>query len=320
MQRKSEIHSGIVSDDFTGTLFHYTDELGLSGMLTGRKFWATHYSQLNDAREFVEGEELVRGLADELAATIADELRAGKKVTNLEALMRQRFREMYDAMTLTKLMKSFYVVSLTDLGDDLGQWRAYGKGGPDRKDAAGYCIGFRWGNMPPDAGEGPKTHLGAMLLKAAYDPPAIRDRIRSELLDAFAGVTKYVATYGTEFGVDLPLLLDCGMVIAFNRAGAIVPRIKHKSFHAESEWRIVILPTADAPPDTVKSRPGRDGGTIEYVEFPIEPWNTTAPLELDVVYVGPAQNPGGLARARDLLTSLGYDPDLAKASDSPFRG
>jgi hypothetical protein len=320
MQRKTEVHSGIVSDDYKGTLYHYTDEGGLRGVLSNRCLWATHYSQLNDANEFVEGEKLIRGLAAELTASIVDELRAGKNLTNLEVLMRQDFRDNYDAMTLTKLMRNFYVASLTDLEDDLGQWRAYGKGGPDRKDAAGFCIGFRWGNLPPGAGEGPKTFLGAMLLQAAYDPDAIRARIRAELLDAFAGVQKYVTTYGIEFGEDLPALLSCGMAIAFNRAGAIVPRIKHKSFHAEREWRIVILPSADAPPGTVKTRSGRDGATIEYVEFPIEPWNTTTPIELDVVYVGPAQGAGSLAKARDLLASLGYDPNLAKASESPFRG
>jgi hypothetical protein len=31
MRRKTEIHSGIVSDDFKGTMFHYTDEGGLRG-------------------------------------------------------------------------------------------------------------------------------------------------------------------------------------------------------------------------------------------------------------------------------------------------
>jgi hypothetical protein len=29
-------------------------------VLVNRCLWATHYSQLNDAREFVEGEELIR--------------------------------------------------------------------------------------------------------------------------------------------------------------------------------------------------------------------------------------------------------------------
>lgn len=93
--------------------------------------------------------------------------------------------------------------------------------------------------------------------------------------------------------------------------------IKHKAFAAEHEWRIIISAQVSPHRNLVKTRPTANG-LVPYVELPIALDDEL--IDIEAVYVGPTQHPErGVASARMMLQTLGYDPDLLKRSEIPFR-
>lgn len=43
-----------------GTLYHYTNQKGLLGIIGSRRIWATHHQCLNDAKEFIHAKGIFR--------------------------------------------------------------------------------------------------------------------------------------------------------------------------------------------------------------------------------------------------------------------
>src|SRR4051812_4201029 len=95
------------------TLYHYTTQAGLLGILETKSIWASEIRFLNDATEF-------RTALDTVGAelrTRLNELDSAEGEARGEAIFRE-FTALEEA--------SFFVLSLTEKGDDLSQWRAYG--------------------------------------------------------------------------------------------------------------------------------------------------------------------------------------------------
>ncbi len=114
-----EILDKILSDVPRRTLYHYTTQKGLLGLIKKKEIWATHHQCMNDTQEFVHAKELFRS---EIAKGVpADPLLEGMR----NALEGEGFEGV-----------SLYVASLSEDPDSLSQWRAYG--GP----ASGFSLGF----------------------------------------------------------------------------------------------------------------------------------------------------------------------------------
>jgi hypothetical protein len=102
------------------TLWHYTGEAGMRGILSSREIRATYFRDTNDARELVAGEELI---ADEA-------LRLGRQNSAYGGVMEQ-FRELQESgWKMTTLPGGLFIASFCeDEGDILSQWQTYGDGG-----------------------------------------------------------------------------------------------------------------------------------------------------------------------------------------------
>src|SRR5260370_10550976 len=104
----------------SGCLYHYTGAAGAIGIIQGRKIWATDYRHLNDRKEYRIGPKL---LEDELRSRRLE----GKHRIGFERLVEQTQR-------------LCYVLSFSEMGDQLSQWRAYSPAGN------GYALGFEQTN------------------------------------------------------------------------------------------------------------------------------------------------------------------------------
>ena len=111
------------SDD--RTLFHYTSQAGLEGILRTSSIWATNIRYLNDAAEFKH----TVGLFKDHISSRRD-LDSHSKLL-LEVLHDDAFgRPWHEHVPL-----SLYVASFSREADQLSQWRAYAP-------SNGYCVGF----------------------------------------------------------------------------------------------------------------------------------------------------------------------------------
>src|ERR687896_1827244 len=105
------------------TLYHYTTQAGLLGILTSKSIWASEIQFLNDTTEFRTALDAV---GTELGTRLND-------LDSKEARVRGEaiFRE-FTVLEET----SVFVLALTEKGDDLSQWRAYGG------THSGFALGF----------------------------------------------------------------------------------------------------------------------------------------------------------------------------------
>jgi hypothetical protein len=106
-------------------IYHYTNDVGLTGILDSGKIWFTDIFDLNDPSE------LSHGFAH--AVNILKRTAAGGPPES--KLFAQQF-EAFLTQGGIQAVAHYFVCSFSSNSDDLGQWRAYGDNG------RGYALGF----------------------------------------------------------------------------------------------------------------------------------------------------------------------------------
>lgn len=293
-QMERELAKPYLHDAQDRPLFHYTDSHGLLGLMRDRQIWATHFRHLNDREELIIGERLAleegRRLAEESPAESARRV-----------VFEQRVK-------LSEL--NVYVASMSEEGDLLSQWRAYGANG------SGYSIGFQSFRLPQsDEQEG---HLAVSLMRRQYDEGAFRSTVADTLKEVADGFEKYLQAYARNEEETSELLFKA-VSICLRRIATIVPRLKNPAFREEREWRIVAIPMEAYESTLVRFR-GSSRGVLMYV--PVDLADDGVPMNIVRLNVGPTQDPeNGLRAARMLLRAMNYDGDkLVAASKVPYRG
>jgi hypothetical protein len=107
------------------TVFHYTSQAGLEGILRTKSIWATNIRYLNDAAEFKHAIGLFKA-----HISSRPNLDSHSKLL-LEVLHRDAFGQWWHENSPLPI----YVASFSSEADQLSQWRAYAS-------SNGYCIGF----------------------------------------------------------------------------------------------------------------------------------------------------------------------------------
>lgn len=188
------------------SLFHYTDQSGLRGIIKTKSLWFTNIFYLNDTTEFYYTFKL---LSDEL----------DKKSENDTSII-QFLKDLATYEDYWGFVMCF-VCSFSKKSDDLSQWRAYSD------DGCGYCIEFDSKKIAEIACE-----KSLILTQCLYDKNIQRKKIEhiiDEILAAFkengtmAGEPK-LKKIGKDFGQKLLLLAS---------------EFKDKNFKEEAEWRLV---------------------------------------------------------------------------------
>ncbi len=103
------------------TLYHYTSQQGLIGIVSADELWATDIRYLNDSSEFTYAVQLA--------------YKALREWKHTDLAYYQAFRKLAEER-LRESGSSILVASLSEEGDLLSQWRGYCSPGP------GFAIGF----------------------------------------------------------------------------------------------------------------------------------------------------------------------------------
>ncbi len=229
------------------SLFHYTDEKGLIGIVENNVVWATHQEFMNDPSETEHARTIAMRLVedryahdDKAKTTFLQRLGDGSSVGSTEYHI--------DA----------YVVSFSEAGDLLSQWRAYAA------DGRGYVIEID----PALSGHGRRLksfEVDTAFFKVSYGEPELRQRLDDFLRDGLelvqrfesAGVSRQAAL--NRLGNYLQLVLQLSKRVC-----------KQAGYSEEREWRLVHIKRRQRFPydlpevQEVCFRPGR-GQVVPYV-------------------------------------------------------
>lgn len=284
------------------TLFHYTSQAGLLGVLELKGVWASHTSFLNDASECSHAFDLAKNIV----GTVLDT----DDYLDVFSWELRRFLELMRAPEI-------YVTSFSEKPDLLSQWRGYCPGG------SGVCIGVDQNLL-----NGFCEENGFRFEKCIYVREELEKRLH-ELIDQCwkkfpapsLGRAEYEALNVVEairFSEEYWELVNSGggkpeaesaLKWFGNELIQLAPLYKNEGFHEEAEWRVVIH-----KPEKIKFRPGASS-LIPYLELRI----FDSKDMFRQLIIGPSPNQErSLKAAKMAVESFGFDRVFVWPSSIPF--
>lgn len=220
-------------------LWHYTSKEATLGILGYSCIWATSILYLNDADEFHHVRHLV---GDWIKRTRQDNHIGAPEEYRLLTGRQAVFVRFIERQLTGQRALHTYVISFSELADDLNQWRSYGSSG-------GFSLGFEADHLRAIA-----SVQGFELFKCVYDDDAKRaliDSLMEEALSAFSATEAQITDDDLTAG--LGIYADLGPSAALSALGdqfflhaqQIACRIKNRAFQAEQEWRLVSVNQPD---------------------------------------------------------------------------
>lgn len=188
------------------TLWHYTTQQGLLGILESQSLWATKIHYLNDSSEFSH--------ALKLAVEILDQRIQDGATEQLHKL--KSFRESIPRIDSVHVC----VASFSEDPDVLSQWRAYGGA------SGGYAIGF----------------VPERLRELGRDQQLFLIKCKYAETEQSATINHLIDRCLSEPDADPDLALKCWYFPA--RLARLAPVLKNSTFAEEREWRLVSRPRA----------------------------------------------------------------------------
>lgn len=219
-------------------LYHYTSAATLAKIVETRSFWVTSLRHMNDARELSHGGAMLDRLIEMRAADF-DRVGMDRRILDPDDHGINAYEEFYGV----------HALCLSELPDDLNQWRAYGDGG------RGYAIGLRSDELPSrlTARKGRDTRL--QFGRVIYDEDE-----QSSLLSEVIG---RAIELQDEADGDIE---RNGLRMALRQVvSETLPFLKHPSFRAEAEWRLLALSVGED--DARISFRERNGRLFPYLIF-----------------------------------------------------
>jgi len=291
----SDIYWGVLR----GRLWHYTSWESYLGILEQRALFASDLRYLNDTREYMHGLELLNALQEKLV----------QSASQLEASF------LFNLRSAVSSGPPVFVFSLSELGDDLDQWRAY------CPPQGGVAIGFETGRLQMHA-----EPQGFRLLQCIYDRATQEARLLALLQEALDAFRVHLAQ-----GLNPQRAgFLCGERFS-QQFVELASSLKDPAFAGEREWRLVRSDMSLVQEHKIKSR-HRRGSLVPYL-----PLRFTACRRDDFyawpiawLIIGPTAHPALASdAARAAMRSVVDDNWWAQAIDSvvlrfqsqvPYRG
>lgn len=208
-------------------LWHYTNASSLKAILETRAIYASHFNYLNDPTE------------NKLFGVIA-QLVAKERLNNLPNLKSDDQIRSVDEFksTLWRIVlgideffidDSTCVACFSESGDLLGQWRAYAD------NCNGYAVGLsaRWLKEQEISESFPFR-----LVKIIYNPNKQRELV-SKLFDA--SIATLASIFSEIQEEDIGDFITYILIIFRRVVAEFSPRIKHKAYCDEREWRLLTI-------------------------------------------------------------------------------
>jgi len=219
------------------TLFHYTTETGLLGILESQSIWCSHIQYFNDPSEWTYGENLVVKKINDILSHIKD--------TNIKVLLEDL--KLY-ITTLSKRFFDVYAACFCINGNLLSQWRGYSNGG------GGYSLGFTFDLKTKFTYD--LTNLSELKLaglrKVIYDK-LLQDELIEKILNYLIDSAKIVIKQelSNKDNVYRGIITQMAMIFA-NRLAEIIVCFKNQVFETEDEWRLIIFKPRTSASDNQK--------------------------------------------------------------------
>jgi hypothetical protein len=269
------------------SLFHYTDLIGLQGIVQKHDLWLTHSKYSNDDEEMTHGYRVVKEVID-----------AERSIATSPE--RVEYLDYISSRIETPAPEGVYICCFCLEDNLLSQWRAYGANG------TGVSIKFNHRNFAYITGPD-SPHGGLMRLwKVIYEVKEKKSIIKRAIDFAFAD-SKSVEDRARQ---------------AMDAIQFFIPTLKNEDFREERECRLIFTPSAGCrvKPDF---RVGR-GMLIPYYSLrKLSSGDSPSPhyLPIEGVRVGPSANKRLNAESAELLLlQAGYSGVVVESSDTPFRG
>lgn len=290
---------GLIRDQATPeSLYHYTDSMGLFGILESGTIRLTNLFGLNDPSELLHG------------VTYACE------ILNAEAKAGHQAAKVFAQRATANLAENVqhvahvFVASFSRDDDELGQWRAYadnGHGFTLRFDGAAleHCyasqttedcakLGY-WVSYDDDALKGHCSVLTAETMRLIALPQG--KRLSNDIIDRYM---RLLMRHWASSSVQMAILY------------------KHAAYVAEREYRLMHLRSIDDSLRDVKHRAKRHS-LVSFAEFD---WKRTYPEALREIVIGPAAaKESAQSFIYECLAKSGLDPDKieVRQSEIPYR-
>jgi hypothetical protein len=277
-----------VADDSVkpeGLLYHYTDQKGLLGILENQSIRATHSQYLNDYSEYQIYLDAVGEIINRKLEGADGNFRARMLRTFLGA--RQR-----EGVFVSSFSEGFK-------GDALTMWRAYSS------DSGGYSIGFDRLALDSLA----KSYFSyprgiGYLDKCIYVDPESLD-ISPLALETIKIRIPGVIDFPEGFignGFDDPdgtiSQTTNDMMLYVSVQASMAALMKHVGFHAEEEWRIVLVDESGRISRQVEFRQGKSQ-LVPYVKIRWKKEETSTLIRR--IVVGPTPNKDDAVKAVKML-------------------
>lgn len=281
-------------------LWHYTSGDGLIGIISSGSLWSTQVACLNDSKE-------LRYAADLLLAELEPHrLNAASPDFSGKAVLMER---LFDGLRVDPAATSeWFVACLSEVRDDLSQWRGYGGG------EGGYSIGFDCRHLAHAA-----SGASAMLAPVCYDE-SIHQEIAGRV--ASATVEFYLRGLVLRSANSEQDWADAFLAAWRDHVVYLAPVLKHPAFAVEREWRLLRrLRAVDRRDMRYRQRGSLLARHLPlHLEHPLVPNSDLMPLQ--EIVVGPSRHAQvGIVGVGDLLLTHGYAEGGVRVSASliPFQ-
>jgi hypothetical protein len=282
-------------------LYHYTDKVGLQGIITNQEVWFTDHWHVNDPTEIKFGIEI----ASKILREIGDD---NPRIR----LFCEAVLDLFSHKNLSNTF-GFFIGSFTRERDDLGQWRAYAR------DGRGYALGlapslFGIEDMP-DAQPHEKTFVAPVL----YGEDGARRRHMPAIAKAAQLVLEAVehgADLMQDINVGLPFFDKMGKALMASELILNCLTVKDEGYKSENEVRLFTLgQVKDLAPHLCERT--RNGEKVSYIKSRLK---VQTPGGIAEIIVGPAAPPDAEDFARSLLAPFHNDPGkIIRRSRIPYR-
>ncbi|MEA3476534.1 MAG: DUF2971 domain-containing protein [Candidatus Cloacimonadota bacterium] len=261
MDNFQKIISIILSkEDKPHSLYHYSNQAGLMGILKSKKIWATNILYFNDSMEFKYASQLIR--------------REFRQIFSSNDKNKNAF---YDLIDRSNILKEYevYVSSFSREKDLLSQWRAY----CPKND--GYSIGFKFDELSKYS-----TQLSqSILLPCVYnqkDKKNIIDNLKQFVLSELINILELNKNSKSQIEDKLESLSNTYTKMFL----LVVSVLKDDSFSEEKEWRIIYFKSKKEDSTLINFRAGTST-IIPYVELELKTKFRFFPLS--EIIIGPNQ-------------------------------
>jgi hypothetical protein len=283
------------------SIFHYTNDVGLHGILGSGKIWLTDMAHLNDPSELQHGVDIAFEELKIAASTETEWVQT--YVDQIVSIFKEN---------AASISRSF-VCCFSDCGDELSQWRAYAD------NARGYAIAFDGEELEKAFANEVigKTGIGRQAFPVSYDESALRSLHRGAIRHVLPEIVQ--SPIADEAGVDEDEYFRFLSSLASMMASSFFlfsTRYKHPAYKTESEYRFheMLLQPENSP--RVMHRVRRNS-LVPYCEFD---WRRNAPTSLKKIVVGPAADRDkSIAFVKEILQANGYGDIEIEVSKIPYR-